>query len=74
MPDMYAETASVVIVADIDTTARAEEMWALLGLEAAETDVLVLAGDLSYAGLSRSNFGQQDTWDDFFVLWSDIRC
>jgi len=30
------------------------------------TDLLVLGGDLSYAGQSRNDFGKQEAWDTFF--------
>lgn len=69
----YAETeATMLVAADISTSLNAQLLWTQLRQEVALADALMLAGGTAYAGVSPSDYGTQETWDEFFAQAQDV--
>ena len=69
----YAESAATMLVAaDVGTSANAVLLWAQLRREVATADVLMLAGGTANAGVSPQDHGSQGTWDNFFEQAEEV--
>ena len=69
----YAETeATLLVAADLSTSLNAVVLWTQLRQEVALADALMLAGGTAYAGVSPTDYGTQETWDEFFAQAQDV--